>query len=47
MKKLNQIDDATLIRFWNVAFNLLVRYQSKRAFVRLNTVVAELDRRGI
>lgn len=45
--RLTHLTDAQLIRYWRLAYKMLDRFQSKRAFRRLYFIVNELDRRGM
>lgn len=44
---LNHLSDAELIRYHRLAYKMLTKYQSKRAFQRLFYIVNELDKRGM
>lgn len=45
--RLNRLSTDVLIRYHRVSFKLLTKYQSKRAWKRLQLVVVQLDNRGI
>jgi hypothetical protein len=47
MKRIKYYTDYKLLRSWRLAYKMLSKYESKRAFNRLAMIVNELDSRGI